>query len=382
MMIINDTEAINIDNFINSWDYSSEKWILFVLSALGLPANIFLIIYFTCKIKSYKRLNKNDCIRRLGYIYTANCYNTYFIEICICDTIISLYLLMDTLLQVLNENNLIIYSSLLDISHFTCKFFIYILRISSSMSCWLTFLLSFNRCMLLFRIRTNTLCINTKYLTLFLFCACTISNVFRLELFDLQSLSTTTTTAKTLTIEPLFITKTYECNVSGLKTANIYWPLFVYNLVFILIPAFGNLILSVYLSKRLSLLKKILYIGSNNSFRASTSDDCSSTTNGIITCIHDSHQHKKRSSIYFDEFHIEYLLTCMPCIYISCTNFIFYVPYTIIDLTNQFRVNFLLMKVLICLNYFRYLFHECKFYLLFFNSYKFRKDLLRFCRFK
>lgn len=364
-MVINDTNVINIDDFINSWDYSSEKWILFVLSAFGLPANLFLIIYFACKIKSYKRLNKNDRIRRLGYIYTANCYNTYFIEICICDAIISIYLLIDTLLQLLNEKNLIIYSSILDISHFTCKFFLYILRISSSMGCWLTFLLSFNRCMLLFRIRTNNLCINTKYLTLFLFCTCTISNVFRLELFDLQDLPTQSLN---------FTTLVHECNVSGLKTANIFWPLFIYNLVFILLPGFGNLILSIYLSRKLSSLKKVLYIGSNNSFQANTSDD----STGIGTS---QNEHlKKRSGIYFDEFHIEYLLTCMPCIYISCTNFIFYVPYTIFDLINQFKVNFLLMKILIYLNYFRYLFHECKFYLLFFNSYKFRKDLLRFCK--
>jgi hypothetical protein len=57
---------------------------------------------------------------------------------------------------------------------------------------YLVVFLSFNRCMLILvkydqrHVEDNRICINTKYLTLFLFCMCTIANVFRLELLNLN----------------------------------------------------------------------------------------------------------------------------------------------------------------------------------------------------
>jgi hypothetical protein len=80
------------------------------------------------------------------------------------------------------------YESVYDVSNFTCKFFIYVVRISSAMSNYLVCLLAINRSMLTSRrLQEYRVCFNTKYLTLFVFCVCTIANVFRLEQLRLYS---------------------------------------------------------------------------------------------------------------------------------------------------------------------------------------------------
>jgi hypothetical protein len=80
------------------------------------------------------------------------------------------------------------YEFVYDVSNFTFKFFIYVERISSAMSNYLVCLLAINRFMLTSRrLQEYPVCFNTKYLTLFVFCVCTISNVFRLEQLRLYS---------------------------------------------------------------------------------------------------------------------------------------------------------------------------------------------------
>ena len=168
----------------------TELVFIIVVAVLAIP-NIFLLMFYSKKVTRYKQLRHLNA----RYARIANSFHTYMIEICCFDTVIVSYLVINTVLQTLHAKELSEYESVYDISNFACKFFIYIVRISAAMSNYLVFLLSLNRCFLvIFRYKpmqlsSHRLCFNTKYLTLFLFCICTIANVFRLELLNISNIN-------------------------------------------------------------------------------------------------------------------------------------------------------------------------------------------------
>jgi hypothetical protein len=170
-----------------------EKWteikFIFILALLAIPANTFLFVFYVRKVIRYKRLRHFN----IRYARIANSFHTYMLEMCLFDSLILLHLVVNSGYQFAFFIKKSQYESVFDVSNFACKFFIYILRISGAMNNYLVFLLSVNRCFLVvfkykpMQMNSHRLCFNTKYLTLFLFCICTIANVFRLELLKLSS---------------------------------------------------------------------------------------------------------------------------------------------------------------------------------------------------
>ena len=79
-----------------------------------------------------------------------------------------------------------------------------------------------------------------------------------------------------------------------------------------------------------------------------------------------------------NEFHLEFLKTCTPCIGFSTAHVLLFLPYSIIDLTNQIWPTIYLMNGLQYMTYIRYLFYGSKFYILFILSFKFRKVCCNF----
>lgn len=75
-----------------------------------------------------------------------------------------------------------------------------------------------------------------------------------------------------------------------------------------------------------------------------------------------------------NDFDVEFLKTCLPCIVFSLMQVLFLLPYTIIEMTNQFRPNIMLMNVMQYMTYVRYINYGSKFYILYVVSYKFRKE--------
>lgn len=169
------------------WDYTTELVFHSILGILAIPTNLFLLWFYIEKVRRYKNLRHLNA----RYARIANSFHTYMIEICSFDIVIVTYLMVDSSFKQMHANGMSQFESVYDISNFACKFFTYIVRISSAMINWLVFLLALNRCFLIIfrykptQISSHRLCFNTKYLTLFLFCICTIANVFRLELLNL-----------------------------------------------------------------------------------------------------------------------------------------------------------------------------------------------------
>lgn len=126
----------------NTWDYRTELVFALLLAILAIPANIFLFTFYTQKVRRYKRLKHFN----LRYASIANSFHTYLIEICLFDTLIVIYLILDSCFHLLSFLKKSPYESVFDVSNFACKFFTYILRISGAMSNYLVFLLSLNRC--------------------------------------------------------------------------------------------------------------------------------------------------------------------------------------------------------------------------------------------
>ena len=137
--------------------------------------------------KKLRRLNLNQA-------RIANSFYTYILEMSSFETMLVIYLILDASFKLAANMEKTVYESVYDVSNFTCKFFIYVVRISSAMSNYLVCLLLVNRYMLLLgtsKVNNHPdqgyrICLNTKYLTLFLFCICTIANVFRLERLELN----------------------------------------------------------------------------------------------------------------------------------------------------------------------------------------------------
>ena len=453
----------------NTWDYMTELIFILALALLSIPANLFLFLFYKRKEKLYKQSKKlvedSNCAR------IENSFNTYIIEICWFDSIIVSYLVINTSFQVLYHFKKVEYESVFDISNFTCKFFIYILRISGAMSNYLVFLLSLNRGFLIYFNKTHKsmrlaesprICLNTKYLTLFLFCICTIANVFRLELLHLNndnsaatvhllsgqppgltnlidtnsslSLLNQQTGASSVNLQQTLLElimsstngsmpKTAECgpNINSIafsinnESDALFWSIIIYNISFSIAPALGNLLLSIYLIKKRSQLKKKLdfisnmiakslaeeskqmneeiedsnlleknnrldfsikpYMNCNNTNNNNTESGCSSSymVNNINN-INNNYQRYYSADLYLNEFQIEFLKTCTPCIFFSLTHVILFLPYSIFELINQIRPYLSIIQLLQYMTYLRYMFYCCKFYLLYIASYKFRKE--------
>ena len=142
------TEMINDELQDNTWNYMAELILILLLAILSIPANIFLFLFYTKKIYQYKKCQTPQL--NIRYRSITNSFHTYMIEICLFDTIVVGYLVLNTFFHFLYYFKKTKYESVFDISNFTCKFFIYILRISGAMSNYLVLLLSLNRSMLIY----------------------------------------------------------------------------------------------------------------------------------------------------------------------------------------------------------------------------------------
>ena len=85
-----------------------------------------------------------------------------------------------------------------------------------------------------------------------------------------------------------------------------------------------------------------------------------------------------RKILKLNEFHVEFLKTCMPCIVFSLMQVLLLLPYTILEMTNNFRPNITLMNVMQYMTYVRYINYGSKFYILYAVSFKFRKEFRLF----
>lgn len=173
----------------NKWNYHLEFFFIIVIGIFAIPSNLFLILFYIKKARIYKKLRNLN----LNQARIANSFYTYILEMSSFDTMLVIYLILDASFKLAASMEKTVYESVYDVSNFTCKFFIYVVRISSAMSNYLVCLLLVNRYMLLLGTKVNDhsdqgyrICLNTKYLTLFLFCICTIANVFRLERLELN----------------------------------------------------------------------------------------------------------------------------------------------------------------------------------------------------
>jgi hypothetical protein len=382
----------------NRWDFVTEFTFIFILTLLTLPANVFLFFFYLKKIKKYKNLKTSQP----DYSSAANSFHTYMIEMCLFDTIIVIYLILDVSVHLLYNLNMTDYESVFDISNFACKFFIYIIRISGAMSNYLVFLLSLNRCLLVFykykpvQQDQYRICLNTKYLTLFLFCLCTIANVFRLETLNLNANSTINTSF--LNKLKLFENSTFteslkfsSCGPNneavsftiGEKTDGLFWTILVYISFFSIMPAFGNLLLAAYLiKKRRELVKglKLLcaFISESKEVQESNEITNPKRVRRYLGSLSLSLKYKCVENFHINEFHVEFLRTCTPCIAFSLAHAALFLPYTIIELINHVHTHMSFMRLLRYMTYLRYVFYCCKFYVLFLISYKFRSDVKRF----
>lgn len=91
-----------------------------------------------------------------------------------------------------------------------------------------------------------------------------------------------------------------------------------------------------------------------------------------------SKQRKEIQILNLNEFHTEFLKTCSPCIVFCLVHVVTTLPYSMIEFTNQFWPNMMLVNVMQYMTYTRYLFYGSKFYILFVVSPKFRKQARRF----
>ncbi len=172
------------DELTKPWNYKLEFTFIILIGALSIPANLLLFLFYVKKMHNYKRLYAHAQNQK----HIVNSFYTYLIEMATFDTFLVVYLILDVSFKFLSSMDKSPYESVYDVSNFTCKFFIYVVRISSAMSNYLVCLLAINRSMLTSRrLQEYRVCFNTKYLTLFVFCVCTIANVFRLEQLRLYS---------------------------------------------------------------------------------------------------------------------------------------------------------------------------------------------------
>lgn len=257
------------------WNYKLEFILLLIICIFSIPANLFVLLFSIWKVRRYKHLfdlNPNKT-------HIANSFYTYLIEISSFDTTLLVYLILDTSFKFLTNMGYSQYESVYDISNFTCKFFIYVVRISSAMSNYLVCLLALNRCMLtLTSLQEVRICFNTKYLTLFLFCVFTIANVFRLEQLSLYSRNKQASKQSQKNsqisvmlekylgkVDPIKLKPKFTCgpNIQQVMKSNdtnnsLFWIIFLYNLIFTILPLVLSLLLSCYMIQKRNRMKRNL----------------------------------------------------------------------------------------------------------------------------
>ncbi len=317
--------------------------ILFVQSLLSIPANIVLITFCAKRVHLYK-------VHNVKSRFVSNCFFTYLLEITAFDTAILLDLFTNTMLHVIVDNRTSL--SMLNGEVFAYKAFVYVLHVSTAMCSWLTFLFAFNRSMLLKHVRIDRLCINTKYQTLFLFCACTIANVLRLEAWNIGNGITFSDGNATLIGHSA--TDLSRC-----------WLMIGYYLVFMVMPLIGTMVASIWLIRKRLVVKNQLLVEADRILSESRPK-----TQDKHACNMDESSR--------DSF--EFLGTCIPCIVIAFSFIVCYLPYTCVTIAKQSAnmAQSIPVRTEIFVNVLRYLFHGCKFYLLFLTSFKFRKEVVEF----
>jgi len=252
--LVSNISFLDIDSELNesTWNYKAELVIILMIAIIGLPANLFLILFSLKKIAYYRPLRHHLMQARI-----ANSFHIYLIEMCFFDTVIIIYLIINAIFKVLHYFEKTPYESLYDISNFACKIFTFTVRISSAMSNYLVFFLSLTRHILFYcknqkHYEKQRLCFNTKYLSIYLFCLCTIANVFRLEILNVNNESEVLTTkeqALLLSFHQELIQPSYpsqsECgpNQQSLKfdpnddkNISLFWSILVYNILFVILP--------------------------------------------------------------------------------------------------------------------------------------------------
>ena len=265
MSHMSNSSLLDIDSELNesAWNYKAELVFILMIAIIGLPANLFLVLFSFKKITYYRPLRHHLVQARI-----ANSFHTYLVEICFFDTVIIIYLIINTIFKVLHYFEKTQYESLYDISNFACKFFTFTVRISSAMSNYLVFFLSLTRHILFYcknqkHYENQRVCFNTKYLSIYLFCLCTIANVFRLEILNVNNESSTLSSTAQSTAaavgeqDQLELASVYQdltqasypsqsgCgpNQRSLKfdpnddnNNSLFWSILVYNLLFVILP--------------------------------------------------------------------------------------------------------------------------------------------------
>jgi hypothetical protein len=267
--ITNKLSMLDIDSELdelneNSWNYKAELVFTCVIVLLALPTNIYIILFSLKKVNYYKNL------KNLTQARITKSFHTFLIEIYLFDTIIIIFLIINTIFKVLHYFEKTSYDSLYDISNFACKFFTFTVRISGAMSNYLVFFLALTRCTLFYqkkKIAYHKICFNTKYLSIYLFCACTIANVFRLELLNINNeLPRPVSSSFSYDMKLIIQNKEereednilqpmiqYHCGPNQKSVTfdsndtSLFWSILIYNLVFNLIPLIGNLILTIFM---------------------------------------------------------------------------------------------------------------------------------------
>nr|QVK45708.1 G protein-coupled receptor [Proales similis] len=396
-------QAIQQELNDNSWDYMTELVVIALIGALTFPANVFMLTFYARKGIRNRRQKRSLAARESP---VSNSFNAYMIEICSFDTIIVAYLIVNTLFSFMYYLKKSRYESVFDVSNFTCKFFIYVLRISGAMSNYLVVLLSLDRCLLLiwrhepdpdasFRV-----CFNSKYLSIFLLCICTIANVFRLELLNLNQKPPQTNSSSNPIIALLHkemrnLTqgKLSECGPSavsfslGDKTDALLWSMIIYNIIFSIIPSVLSLTLFIYIRHRQSaLMKRIDFICELMSHRKRADDNndtqyfcdeaVESEPKWLLQLSNiDDKRRRVLNNFCLTRSEVEFLKTCTPCMAFSLAHFFLIFPYSLMETINQYRPNLTFIFVLQYMTYVRYLFYCCKFYLLVIVSFRFRCEI-------
>ena len=127
-------------------------------------------------------------------------------------------------------------------------------------------------------------------------------------------------------------------------------------------------------------INEIIKLKEVNGPTATTGEKTATMNTNVLNINNDMHIGIEKFKL--NEFHAEFLKTCTPCIAFSLTHALLFLPYSLIELVQHYQPSFHIMETMQYINYMRYMFYCCKFYLLFFVSYKFRCEVGRFFTFK
>jgi hypothetical protein len=146
----------------------------------------------TCMPKATKRTSYLEAVTttntKLGKLngHQRKSFELYLIEISIFDILMLLYWFSDELVDILHAHTLIQLDTLINLSDFCCKFFLYINRVNGLMCMWLTFAITFIRCIVIskplsvrYTFQLNKIKSNVVlFFALLVVCLCANLNVF------------------------------------------------------------------------------------------------------------------------------------------------------------------------------------------------------------